>query len=191
MIRPPIPPWPRLSGSRAWLRGRGGRSWLPLLPPAGAIPRASPRHPPALELPGPPVPFSPATLRDRMRGRDCGGGWECRSLSRPAGSPPPSIAEAPQAPGLRGPAFPPFTMVVVPGILASVRGGRPDNHRAPGGARPGRPSTRSYVEPRLKKRRPKSHGWLRRPRWEYQALLRQGLPPKEAPFVLTPCSKQD
>ncbi len=38
--------------------------------------------------------------------------------------------------------------------------------------RPGR------IEPRLKKRRPKSYGWLQKPRRECQALLRQGLPLK-------------
>ncbi|MEE9133843.1 MAG: IS4 family transposase [Gemmatimonadota bacterium] len=38
--------------------------------------------------------------------------------------------------------------------------------------RPGR------IEPRLKKRRPKSYGWLQKPRKECQALLRQRLPLK-------------
>ena len=38
--------------------------------------------------------------------------------------------------------------------------------------RPGR------IETRLKKRRPKSYGWVQRPRKEYQALLLHGLPLK-------------
>ena len=40
------------------------------------------------------------------------------------------------------------------------------------------PDRPSRIEPRLKKRRPKSYGWMQRPRKEYQALLRQGLPVK-------------